>query len=280
MNLRHYLTFYIILLLTVLSISRDLLKAQDTTWVQVDEGLFVGEFIAAQKSIVGDSKITVIKIDPNKYSFRLLCASELNDSNLTAKEWCQKYGLIAAINAGMFQTDYKSNVGYMKNFNHINNSRISSKYHSVAAFNPIDRTKPNFRIYDVDEKNIQGIIQSYNTVVQNLRLIKRPGINRWTQQNRKWSEAALGQDKAGNVLFIFSRSPYSMHDFNNILINMPIDIVCAQHLEGGPEASLYFSHKNTEIKAFGSYETDFNENDDNDKYWPIPNVIGFVKRTE
>jgi len=266
MNTRYYLTFYIILLLIIPSISRGLPEAQDTTWVKVDDGLFVGEFVAAQKSIVGNSRITVIKIDPKKYSFRLLCASGLNESkNLTAKEWCQKYGLIAAINAGMFQTDYKSNVGYMKNADYINNPKISSKYHSLAAFNPIDTTKPNFRIYDADEENIQEIIKSYNTVVQNLRLIKRPSKNRWSKQNKKWSEAALGEDKSGNVLFIFSRSPYSMHDFNDILISLPIDIVCAHHLEGGPEASLYFSHKNKKIESFGSYETDFNEHDTNDR---------------
>ena len=133
-------------------------------------------------------------------------------------------------------------------------------------------------MFDTDVYNIKEIIKNYNTVIQNLRLIRRTAENRWPQQNRKWSEAALGEDKEGNVLFIFSSYPYSMHDFNNILTKLPIDIVCAQHLEGGPPASLYFSYKNIEIKAFGSYETEFNENDDKDSYWPIPSIIGIKKR--
>jgi len=280
MKLRHDCMFCFILMITLLAISGCLVNAQDSAWVRVDDGLWVGEFVPSQKSPVGDSKITIIKIDPNIYSFKLLCAKEHKTSNLTAEVWCQKYGLIAAINAGMFQTDARSNVGYMKNFDHVNNSKIHSKYYSVAAFNPIDATKPAFRIYDIDEADMSEIIEGYHTVIQNLRLIKRPHKNVWTKQAKKWSEAALGEDENGNVLFIFSRSPYSMHDFNDILIGLPIGIVCAQHLEGGPEASLYFSHKNITIRVFGSYETDFNENDYNGGYWPIPNVIGFVKKSE
>jgi len=267
-----------IFIIIISTLAYDTLTAQDSLWASIDDGLSIGEFISPSKSIVGDSKITIIKIDPQLYSLRLLCADEQNHSKLTVKEWCGKYKLICAVNAGMFQTDYKSNVGYMKNFDYNNNSKINSKYNSVAAFNPVDSYKDPYCIFDIDEKDMNAIILDYNTVVQNLRLIKWPARNRWSQQGKKWSEVALGQDKDGNVLFIFSRSPFSMHDFNKILINLPIGILCAQHLEGGPEASLYLKYKETEIELFGSYETGFNEFDDNNMYWAIPNVIGVIKK--
>ena len=257
-----------------------LIHAQDPKWQILDEGLYIGKFLPQQKSFLGDSEILIIKIDPVIYSLKLFSASELNHSNLTVKQWCEKYDLIGAINAGMFQTDYMSNVGYMKNFDHLNNHRVNPSYHSVAAFNPVNGNESKFSIYDTDETNIQDIIARYHTVIQNLRLIKSSSRNRWTQQNKKWSEAALGQDKDGNVLFIFSHSPYSMHDLNNILIQLPIDIINAQHLEGGPEASLYFKFNDLEIEAMGSYETGFNENDFNDTFWNLPNVIGFKKRND
>jgi exopolysaccharide biosynthesis protein len=249
-----------------------------TLWKKIDDGLFIGEFLSPQKAIVGDSKIIVVKIDPRKYKLQLLTASEYKHSNLTAREWCRKYKLIAAINAGMFQQDYKSNVGYMKNFKHINNKRISSRYLSAAAFNPVRESSPGFRIFDTDVTPMQDILKDYHTVIQNLRLIKRPGSNRWKQQSKQWSEAALGQDREGNILFIFSRSPFSMHDLNKILLNLPINLQCAQHLEGGPEASLYFSHNGTTVELMGSFETDFNENSDNKHFWPLPNVLGVTKR--
>ncbi|NOY58340.1 MAG: phosphodiester glycosidase family protein [Calditrichaeota bacterium] len=268
----------LIIFITILLFGNKLAKAQDSIWERIDEGLFIGEFISQQKSIVGDSKIVIIKINPDKYLFKLLSSRELNVPNMTAAEWCKKYRLIGAINAGMFQADGKTNVGYMKNYNFINNPKINPKYKSVAAFNPLDNKRPLFRIYDLDIHDAREIIDTYNIVVQNLRLIKRPGKNRWSPQKKKWSEAALGEDKEGNVLFIFSSSPYSMHDFNNILLKLPIGIVAAQHLEGGPEASLYFSYKGKTIQLFGSYETNFNENDSNNSYWPIPNIIGISKK--
>ncbi len=79
------------------------------------------------------------------------------------------------------------------------------------------------------------------------------------------------------MLFIFSRSPYSMFEFNNSLLDLPIEIECAQHLEGGPEASLYLNYNGVKIESVGSYETGFNENDENNTYWPVPNVLGIIK---
>ncbi len=246
-------------------------------WQKADTGLFIGVFDSPAKSKVGDSKITIVKIDPAAYSFKLLCAGEKQHKNLTVKQWCQKYGLIGAVNAGMFQTDYVSNVGYMKNGDYVNNPAVHKNYFSVAAFHPVDNGPP-FYIFDIDHYQMPEIIGRYHAVIQNLRLMKRPAQNRWSQQDKQWSEAALGQDKKGNALFIFSRSPYSMHDFINILRQLPIEIDCAQHLEGGPEASLYISLNDGIIERTGSFEMNFTEHDNNMNYWPVPNVIGFVKR--
>lgn len=267
----------IFFILFALLSTNQLFAQGQNNWQQVDDGLFIAEFSAAQKSIVGSSTITIIKINPHFYSFKLITAKEYGVEPMTARSWCEKYDLIAAVNAGMFQSDYRSNVGYMKNFKHVNNGKIN-KYSSVFAFNPLDPGIDSVKIYDAEDASIKIIIQNYQTVIQNLRLIKRPGKNRWSQQNRKWSEVALGQDRDGNILFLFSRSPYSMHDFNKIILKLPVHLACAQHLEGGPEASLYFSYKGAQMNKFGSYETGFNENDNNSNAWPIPNVLGIVKK--
>ncbi|OQX88909.1 hypothetical protein B6D60_00665 [candidate division KSB1 bacterium 4484_87] len=261
--------FFLFSLLLVSSI-----QAQQSSWKEIDDGLFWTKVAIPKQS----DSIIVIKTDPHFYKFKLLCAGELGHAGLTAKEWAKKYKLIGVVNAGMFQPDYKSNVGYMRNFDYFNNPQVNSSYSSVAAFNPKSKDVALFRIFDLDVMPIEKIEKNYNTIIQNLRLIKRPGKNRWSQQPKKWSEVALGEDKTGNMLFIFSRAPLSMHDFNKILLKSPINIVCAQHLEGGPEASLYFSHKDVKIKVMGSFETSFNENDDITEFWPIPNVIGIQKR--
>lgn len=162
----------------------------------------------------------------------------------------------------------------------MNSSKVNN-YQSVAAFNPRDPKKPPpFRIFDLDVPGItmQTIRQDYASLVQNLRLIKRPGMNRWGKQDKKWSEAALGEDKEGRILLVFSRSPFSMHNLNEELLSAGIDIVALQYLEGGPEAQLYLNVGDVEVEVFGSYETSFRENDGNATAWPIPNVLGIRRR--
>ena len=254
------------------------------SWNDIDKGLSYKVFDAEKKAFFGDSKIVIVKIDPEIYNINLFSSKQYNHENLTAKDWSEKYDLSVVINAGMFQEDYSSNVGYMKQFDYINNAYINA-YQSVAAFNPKDPTIDKFRIFDIEKINgvlqkdsIRHIINNYNSVVQNLRLIKRSKDNRWSQQKKKWSEVALGEDKVGNILLIFCRSPYSMHDLNEMMINLPIDIECAQHLEGGPESSLYIKSNNVELAFNGSYESFFIESDSNASFYKLPNIIGFTKK--
>lgn len=254
---------------------------QDGAWKKIDEGLYYGDFLAPIKSSTGDSRVLIVRIDPRFFEFRLLSTSELTPGSLAlnVKEWAVKYKLIAAINAGMFQTDLKSNVGYMKNYNHLNNPRVHKTYASVFAFNPKKADLPPAMIFDTDTKDMKEIIAAYHTVIQNLRLIKQPGLIRWAQQDKKWSEAALGQDQDGNILFIFSGSPYTMHELSKILLSLPIKLECAQHLEGGPAASLYLRHNNTELARVGRHElASIVVGDMSNEYLPIPNVIGIIKR--
>jgi hypothetical protein len=196
---------------------------------------------------------------------------------MTAEQWCERRGLVAAINAGMFATDYRTHVGYLRSGGHVNSS-VMNQYKSVAAFDPVDAGAQAFRIYDLDDEGISldAINESYDSVVQNLRLIKRPGSNRWEEQDKRWSEAALGEDEQGRALLIFCRSPYSMHDLNRALLNLPLGLVAAQHLEGGPEAQLFVRAGEIEVNLVGSYESGFNEHNGNRTAWPIPNVIGIA----
>ena len=248
-------------------------------WSGLCDGLELGEFKAAEYTPAGDSVVTILRIDPKEWQLRLLSISENGDGQpRAARNWCADYGLTAAINAGMFNTDNRSHTGYMKCGKHTNNGTLNS-YKSIAAFDPVQSDSARFRIFDLDATDFYAIRNSYSCVVQNLRLIDRGRTNRWTPQEKRWSEAALGEDSKGRVLFIYCRSPYSMYDFNRILLSLPIDLVCAQHLEGGPEAQLYVHYGSTELDLSGGYESGFSEDDWNSEALPIPNVIGVVRRT-
>ena len=252
--------------------------AQDNIWQQIAEGLELGRFKVDEPSVAGDSTIVILRIDPKEWELCLVSTSEMDEPyGMTAKQWCDKYHLIAAINAGMFQKDHRTHLGYMKSRNHTNCSK-RVKYQSVAAFDPLRPGLPPFRIFDLDQEDFDSVTARYGSVIQNIRMINRARENRWSVQPKKWSEVALGEDDQGRALFIFCRSPYPMHDLNRILLSLPIGLVCAQHLEGGPPASLYLQWDDEEVNLVGSFETVLTENDDNELEWPIPNIIGVVKK--
>jgi hypothetical protein len=221
----------------------------------------------------------VLRIDPAKVELVLLSATQAGHAPLTADQWAEKHGLLAVINAGMFDVDHATHVGYMKQDSRVAPVEVRKDYLSAAAFRPTRAELPQFRIQDLDDADLaKDIAPHYNAVIQNLRLIKRPGENRWQQQPKQWSEAALGEDGAGRMLMLFSRPPSSMHDFNEHVLKLPLDLKCSQHLEGGPEASLHVSAGGLTFAGMGSYETGFMENDDNKTFWPLPNVIGVKAR--
>jgi len=250
-------------------------------WKTVEPGMEL-RFLEAQKEgVQSASRIAVLRIDPALWDLEVLGTSRTGESaGHTARDWCQRHNLTAAINAGMFGTDQKTHLGYLRYRERVNNSH-QNNYQSVAAFDPRDSAGASrFRIFDLDAPGVtfQGILKDYASVVQNLRLVKRPGRNQWGQQEREWSEAALGEDRDGRILFIFSRVAFSMHDLNQGLLASDIELVAAQHLEGGPEAQLYLHAGETKLELFGSYETSFREDDNNAVAWPVPNILGVRPR--
>ena len=281
--------FFLVVLAAVSALSRQNDPAERSAlaaeggsgWKAVEPGMAL-RFLEAQKEgVQSNSPIAILRIDPALWDLEVLGTSRTGESSgHTARDWCQRHNLTAAINAGMFGTDQKTHLGYLRYREHVNNSH-QNNYQSVAAFDPRDSAGASrFRIFDLDAPGVtfQGILKDYASLVQNLRLVKRTGQNKWGQQERRWSEAALGEDRDGRILFIFSRVAFSMHDLNQELLASDIGLVAAQHLEGGPEAQLYLQAGETKLEMFGSYETSFREDDNNAAAWPVPNVLGVRPR--
>jgi hypothetical protein len=100
----------------------------------------------------------------------------------TARQWAEGHALAVATNAGMFAADHRTHLGYLESRGEVRTPRAND-YQSVAAFDPRDpeRTSP-FRIFDLDAAgtSLEAIRKDYASLVQNLRLIRKPGHNRWS----------------------------------------------------------------------------------------------------
>ena len=252
------------------------------SWTPIAPGLDLGDFpIARPAGDATTATITILRIDPATWSLEFLTPDDTDKATLlTARQWCEQHDLTAAINAGMFAVDFRTHVGFAATRGKVR-CEIVNDYQSVAAFDPVaGRGLPPFRIFDLDAPGItlDTIRRDYGSVVQNLRLIKRPGDNRWQRQDKRWSEAALAEDAQGRILFVFCRAPLTMHEFNEALLGLGLGIVAAQHLDGGPPAQLYVRAGDVERELVGSYETSVRQDEGNVTAWLIPIVLGIRRR--
>jgi len=259
--------------LFLLSGSDVVLTGETIPWKEADEGLLVADFESTFEN--NTFAITIVKIDPGYYTFNLFCATEYGKEKLTAREWCSKRQLLAAVNAGMFQADGLTSVGFLKNLDHVNNPRLN-KSNTILALNPKEGGLPEVRIIDRECQDFNELRQKYQSFVQSIRMISCNGQNVWSRQNAKWSTLAIGMDDAGNVLFLFTRTPHSVHDFIEILLSLPLSLKSAMYLEGGPQASLYLSTPKMTLERNGVWEG--LEENPFQFALPIPNVIGITRK--
>jgi hypothetical protein len=220
-----------------------------------------------------DRKIHLVRIDPRLRRLEAVMSGGDDAKLRTAEKWCRERHLAVAINMGMYEQDRQTNTGYARKDGYLNNGHWGAKYRAALGFAPTKAGAAPTFMADLDNPADQARLADYGTVIQNLRLI-RAGHNMWQKQDRRWSEAAVGVDKQGRVLFIFSRYPHTMKELNDILLALPLNLDGAMHVEGGPEASLSIHAGGVNVDLNGSYETGFVENDSEARQWPIPNVLG------
>jgi Phosphodiester glycosidase len=257
------------------------LAAPGAQWQSLEGGLDLGEFAAASASAVGDSRVTVVRIDPARFRLMLLSVVDLAlPDALGIDAWTSRYQLSAAINGGMFERDRRTTTGYAR----IGKTRINPTwkptYQAFLALDPDDRRLPAATILDPECDDVKGMEMHYRTVLQSIRMVDCKGVNRWAKALNAWSTSALAIDGAHRILFIHARSPWPVHDLIENLLALPLDIKRAMYLEGGPEASLSLATAGKSFVQVGSWETGFNENDDNHAFWPLPNVIGARRATD
>ena len=254
-------------------------KAEKSTpWQRLDEGLSLGILDSPRASTDGDSKVTVLRIDPDRYDLKLLSVAELGGEKRTAKAWSEEFHLIAAVNAGMYQRDGKTSVGYMRNGDAVLNKKIGGGMQAMLAFGRVDDTVPRTQIIDRSCQNLDKLKNKYRTLIQGIRMIGCGRKNVWKRKDSPWSMVVIGVDRAGQVLFVFTSSPYSPKEFIDILLGLPLELERAMYLEGGPEASLFLSTPEVTLERFGTHGTGLGGLFENQGSWPIPQVIGVVKR--
>lgn len=268
----------VVLALLLLGAGATTWSAEASPWKDLDVGFSLAEFEAPGQGNGIRYRLTVVRIDPRYFSLVLFSSKEHGKQRLTTRDWARRYGLLAVINAGMYQADGLTHVSLMKNFKHFNNRRVSND-NTVLAFNRTDPSYPEVQIIDRECQDFDSTKSKYETLIQGIRMISCDHRNVWSQQPDRWSTAALGMDDKGRVLFLFGQYPLSVHDFVEVLLSLPIGIRNTMYLEGGPQASMHISIKGVEVDKKGSLESTVDDSEAVPLVFPIPNVIGVVRKS-
>jgi len=204
-------------------------------WEPVARGLEVGRLRSPRPSSIGDSMVTVVRVDPAHHDLRLLSSGLLGlGKNPTAPKWVRDHDVLGVINASMFRNDHRTSVGYMRDGPRLNNGRWNSD-NAVFAAGPDDPSLPGVQIIDRRCQDLTALARHYRVLIQNIRMIDCAGRNVWAAHPRRWSTACVGMDGAGRVLLIHARSPWPTHDLVEILRTLPLGLTRLMYVEGAPK---------------------------------------------
>lgn len=247
-------------------------------WQALEPGLDLGTF-QGPPTAAGDRQIVVVRADPARFELRLLNASAPGEGSLrTARGWAARAGAVAAINAAMYQEDYRTSTGLMRTRAHVNRGR-PSREKAALAFDPIAVGTPPVRLIDRECDDWDALGRAYAALVQSIRMVSCDRKNVWAPSERRASVAAVGVDGKGRVLLVHVRTPYPVHELVDALLALPIDLRRAMYVEGGPEAQLFLRAGKVEVERVGGFERATGPQDDNREAWPVPNVLALVRRT-
>jgi hypothetical protein len=244
-------------------------------WQTLEPGLETA-LLDGPPGAVGDRKIAVVRIDPARFELRLLSRSAPGEGAMrTAREWTYRAGASAAINASMYQEDFRTSVSLMRTREHVNQRRVS-KDKAVLAFDPLVSGVAPVRIVDRECDDLDRASAAYGSLVQSIRMVSCDRRNVWAPSERRFSAAAIGLDRRGRVLFIHARTPWPVHELVKALLALPIDLAQAMYVEGGPEAQVFARGGGRELERVGTFEAVGAA--ENGRAWPVPNVIAAVRR--
>lgn len=230
----------------------------------------------------GDGIITLVRVDMSRYRLRFL-TEERHGPRRTAEEWMRDEGLQGVTNAGMFLPNGRS-VGHMIQDGEVASRRVVSRYRGLLGFAPRSEGAPFMSIGGGPRgrggcpHTIASFAADYSNVLQAYPLLDCRGRAVSWRNNMRYSAAGLGVDSEGRAVFMHSRTPYRMEVLSRMLSAPELGLRGMIYLEGGPEATLLVRAEGHSVRAVGSYEDGFNENDDNQGMWDLPNVIAFQRR--
>jgi len=226
----------------------------------------------AAKSPTGATPcLDVVRADLHQYRLRILTAARDGNGSHPAPWWRDAFHLVAVTNAGMFHEEGDP-VGLVVE----DGVALGNDNKTFSGYLAFDETGATITGRDCPGFDLAALRKRYRNVVQSGRLLGCDGKALPWKDKKQYSSAAIGVDREGQVVFLHARDAITMTELAAAVAEL--DLQGALFLEGGPEASLVVRGPKGELARMGSYETGFVENDGNQSFWWLPNVIALEAR--
>ena len=256
--------------------SQDSLSKLKLNWKELAHGVSYDDLSAPILSDINDSKLFIVRLDPKLVEFELFSAKEMAITSMSANRWADSFALNMVFNAGMYDlTNPLISKAMFKHKSFYLNKSIHPNYNGVIALHPKDSTYATPALVDLKCESLKSVDSNFDSYIQCMRMLDCTGeVLSWGKKKQACSMLVMSMDREGKLYLIFSRSPYTHNQFISFVKQLEIPLVNTVYLEGGPETSLYIQSERATFHKFGSYISDTYENDENDHFWNLPNVIG------
>lgn len=246
-------------------------------WVELTKGMEYREIDAPKKSFIGDSKISILRMDPQHFHFDLYTATQFDSVPRDLHTWADTFDLLVAFNAGMYNLARPlQSRAYLKSGAHLNNGKILENFNLMLALGPKPNSqRSNIEVLDLTCANWEQEQHNFSGFAQGLRMIDCNGkpMN-WQKKVQSCSMLVAAEDEKGWFYLIFTRSPYTHNQMIGFMTEMPYGLHDAIYLEGGPETSLLIDVNGHCIEKVGSWVSTTWERNDNNHFWRLPNIVG------
>ncbi len=253
-----------------------------SNWVTLTKGLQYREINASVKSEIGDSKISLVRLDRDLFEFDVFSATNYDSIPKSVDRWAKKHKLNIVFNSGMYsQENTLLSRAFLKSGKHVNNPSIIEDFNLMMAMSPNAIHRENIEVLDLTCENFDQIKNEFNSYAQGLRMIDCNGKPMfWKKKIQSCSMIIAAEGIDNKFYIIFCRSPYTHNQMIEFMLKMPYGIRNAIYLEGGPETSLFIDVNGHRIQKVGSWVSDTWESDENKHFWSLPNVVGVKNRTQ
>jgi hypothetical protein len=179
-----------------------------------------------------DDKLVIIRANPARTPLELY--NSRTSPSLNVEAVANRNGYSVVINAAMFAKDYVTSIGYMKNFDYVNNPKVSPRLRGFLLFHPKNKNSPAVKIGG------EGDLNAYHTAFQSHR-VWVPGSGPLWKKGKTvdYRIGLVGVDAGNRVLFFFHPDLVDVHDMVARILELKLDLKGLLYLDGGNHATLY-----------------------------------------